>query len=116
MTQTKDQRTDPLADLVHEKSAEILYDVGFCVPEPAALARLKRAGFPVDHDSNMVRLTPDLLKDALDGLNRDVTLYDRAGATAAPYRQQSCFMGAGTPVNVFDLETSQHRPATRQDV
>ncbi|UCG25712.1 MAG: trimethylamine methyltransferase family protein [Chloroflexota bacterium] len=116
MTQTKDQPTDPLADLVHEKSAEILFDVGFCVPEPAALLRLKRAGFPVDDDSNMVRLTPDLLEDALDGLNRDVTLYDRAGATAAPYRQQSCFMGAGTPVNVFDLETSQHRPATRQDV
>ncbi|HSG15386.1 MAG TPA: trimethylamine methyltransferase family protein [Anaerolineae bacterium] len=116
MTQTKDQRTNLLADSVHERSAEILYDVGFCVPEPAALTRLQRAGFPVDYDSQMVRVTPDLLRDALDGLNHDVELYDRAGTTAVPYRQHSCFMGAGTPVNVFDLDTDKHRPATRRDV
>ena len=110
------QRTDCLADSVHEKSADILHEVGFCAPEPAALTRLEMAGFPVDHESQMVRVTPELLQSALAGLNRDVKLYDRTGKTAVPYRQQSCFMGAGTPVNVFDLETNEHRPATRRDV
>jgi trimethylamine--corrinoid protein Co-methyltransferase len=111
-----DQRTDSLADLVHEKSAEILNEVGFCVPEPAALARLEGVGFPVDNESQMVRVTADLMQSALAGLNRDVRLYDRAGQKVVPYQERSCFMGAGTPVNVFDLVTGKHRPATRQDV
>jgi trimethylamine--corrinoid protein Co-methyltransferase len=64
----------------------------------------------------MVRVTRSLVQSALTGLNRDVKLYDRAGQKVVPYQQRSCFMGAGTPVNVFDLVTSKHRPATRQDV
>jgi trimethylamine--corrinoid protein Co-methyltransferase len=116
VTQVTNQRTDSIAGLVHEKSAEILNDVGFCVPETDALARLEGAGFPVDHESQMVRVTPDLLNTALAGLNRDVKLYDRAGEEAVPNQQRTCFMGAGTPVHVFDLLTNAHRPATRQDV
>jgi len=116
LTQNKNQHTDSLADLVHEKSAEILYEVGFCVPEPVALARLESAGFPVDHDTQMVRLTPELMQSGLASLNRNVKLYDRSGQSAAPYDQKSCFMGAGTPVHVFDLVDGRHRSATRQDV
>ena len=101
---------------MHEKSVEILSEVGFCVPEPDALARLEAAGFPVDWESQMVRVTPELLETALDRLPRDVKLYDRAGEKPAPFGQHSCFMGAGTPVNVFDLQTGVRRPATRQDV
>jgi hypothetical protein len=39
-----------------------------------------------------------------------------SGETPAPFMTQSCFMGAGTPVHVFDLETGTRRPATRKDV
>jgi len=91
-------------------------DIGFCVPEPDALIRLNGAGFQVDHESQMVRVTPDLVRFALDGLNRDVKLFGRNGQQALPYLQQSCFMGAGTPVHVFDLESGQHRPSSRRDV
>ncbi|MEE8391214.1 MAG: trimethylamine methyltransferase family protein, partial [Anaerolineae bacterium] len=108
--------SDSVAELVHEKSVEILSEVGFCVPEQDALARLKAAGFPVDWDSQMVRVTPDLLETALGSLPRNVTLYDRAGETPAPFERGPCFMGAGTPVHVFDLETGEQRPATGQDV
>jgi trimethylamine--corrinoid protein Co-methyltransferase len=109
---------------VHEKSVEILSEVGFCVPEQAALARLETAGFPVDWESQMVRVTPELLEIALARLPRDVRLYDRTGEVPAPFERgpfddaqgRSCFMGAGTPVNVFDLRTGVRRPATRQDV
>ena len=97
MNQPRNRGNNALADLVHEKSAEILDEVGFCVPEPAALGRLESAGFPVDRESQMVRVTAELLEAALATLNREVELYDRAGKTVAPYRQQSCFMGAGTP-------------------
>ena len=111
-----DRMADSLAELVHEKSVEILGEVGFCVPEQGALAHLEAAGFPVDRESQMVRVTPDLLETALVRLPRDVRLYDRAGEMPASFERGPCFMGAGTPVNVFDLETGARRPATRQDV
>ncbi|GAB4537631.1 MAG: trimethylamine methyltransferase MttB [Anaerolineae bacterium] len=111
-----------LAELVHEKSLEILSETGFCVPDQGVLTQLEAAGFRVDHESQMVRVTAELLETALDNLPRDVRLYDRAGQSPAPLapsedisRPFSCFMGAGTPVNVFDLD-GRRRPATRQDV
>jgi trimethylamine---corrinoid protein Co-methyltransferase len=105
-----------VAELVHEKSLEILSEVGFCVPEPAALARLERAGFPVDHASQMVRLIPDLLDTALAHLPQDTALHHRAGTQRADVATGPRFMGAGTPVNVLDLETGRRRPATHRDV
>ena len=107
---------DSIAELVHEKSVHILSQAGFCVPELDALACLETAGFPVDRESRMVRVTLELLETALARLPRDVRLYDRAGVTPAPFERGPYFMGAGTPVNVFDLETGARRPATRQDV
>lgn len=130
-TMLADPHHDSVAELVHQKSVEILSEVGFCVPEQSALARLQTAGFPVDQQSQMVRVTPELLETALAHLPHNVSLYDRAGKPRnTPYaipaqggarwggtsEPKSCFMGAGTPVNVFDLETGLRRPATRQDV
>jgi trimethylamine--corrinoid protein Co-methyltransferase len=108
--------SDATAGLVHEKSVEILTEVGFCVPEQAALTRLKGAGFPVDRESQMVRLEPELLDQALAALPRDVLLYDRGGQEPLHTSSGSLFMGAGTPVNVLDLQTAHRRSATRQDV
>ena len=121
---------DSIADVVHAKSVEILSEVGFCVPEENALSRLEVAGFLVEPESRMVRVTPELLETALSRLPRDVRLYDRAGERLAPVPRSvpheasrtdtldggSRFMGAGTPVNVFDLKTGVRRPATWQDV
>jgi trimethylamine--corrinoid protein Co-methyltransferase len=113
---TDTQQVEKIADLVHEKSVEILTEVGFCVPDSETLARLVTAGFPVDLETQMVRLTPDLLAAALANLPKDVKLYDRAGETPAPYDKGSCFMGAGTPVNILDLDTGERRSATHRDV
>ena len=108
---------DPsLTDLVHEKSVEILAEVGFCAPEATLLARLDAAGFLVDHERQMARIPRELLQTALTDMKRGVKLYDRAGKVAAPYEEQSCFMGAGTPVKVLDLESGRPRASTRQDV
>jgi trimethylamine--corrinoid protein Co-methyltransferase len=102
--------------LIHEKSVEILTEVGFCVPEGNVLSRLERSGFIVDRDHQMVRLTPEMVESALESLTKGVNLYDRAGETPLPFGERSSFMGAGTPVNVIDLEIGVRRAATRQDV
>ena len=107
---------DATAELIHGKSVEILAEVGFCVPERDTLACLEAAGFPVDRETQMVRVTPELLETALARLPRDVALFDRSGETPVPFESGPRFMGAGTPINVLDLETGQRRPATRQDV
>lgn len=112
----EDQQDQRLAKLVHEKSVEILEETGFCVPESEVLARLDAAGFPVDRESQMVRVPNELLETALSNLPQEVTLYDRLGESPSPFQSRSCFMGAGTPVNVLDLHTGVRRPATRQDV
>lgn len=112
----KTNHPDAIAELVHEKSVEILLDVGFCVPDNDAQARLDSAGFPVNRETQMVTITTDLLETALGALPRHVKLYNREGDTLPNFGNASCFMGAGTPVNVFDLNNGEHRSATRQDV
>jgi trimethylamine--corrinoid protein Co-methyltransferase len=112
----KNQNPEKIASLVHQKSAEILLETGFCVPDNDALARLDACGFIVDPDSQMVQVSAEILDTALSRLPKQVKLYDRIGTNPAPYDQRSCFMGAGTPVNVLDLDTGTRRSATRQDV
>jgi trimethylamine--corrinoid protein Co-methyltransferase len=107
---------ESMAELVHARSVEILGEVGFCVPEPQALARLEAAGLIVDRDTQMVRVTPELLDEALSLVPHDVCLYDRTGTTQVPFRCSPYFMGAGTPVNVLDLQSGARREATHQDV
>jgi len=114
MTPTK--QAQPIADLVHEHSVDILIDVGFCVPDHGLLTRLAKEGFLVDHDSQMVRLTPDQIDLGLKQLPKELKFYNRDGIELSKFGQESCFMGAGTPVNVFDLHTGDHRPSTREDV
>ena len=108
--------SETLANLVHEKSVEILTEVGFCVPDDNVLARFDSAGFEVDFDSQMVRITNELLDSALQSLPKDVQLYTRDGKPLPQFRHEPCFMGAGTPVKVFDLHTGEQRSSTRQDV
>jgi trimethylamine:corrinoid methyltransferase-like protein len=113
---SKTHPTETIAKLVHEKSLEILTEVGFCVPDDSVLARLDSAGFLVNHESQMVRITPQLLDVALQSLPQDVRLYSRDGEILTQFGAESCFMGAGTPVNVFDLQSGKKRSSMRQDV
>ena len=112
----KNQPAEKIASLVHEKSVEILLDTGFCVPDAGVLTRLEKSGFIIDRETQMVRITPALLDSALEALPKNIQLYSRGGINPAPYDRRCCFMGAGTPVNVLDLESGLPRPATREDV
>jgi trimethylamine--corrinoid protein Co-methyltransferase len=107
---------EDICQLVHEKSVEILAETGFCVPDPEALARLDQAGFQVDRETYMVRAGGDLVQAALKSLPRGVQLYPRDGGPPLDFYTTPSFMGAGTPVNVFDLASGQRRAATRKDV
>jgi trimethylamine--corrinoid protein Co-methyltransferase len=110
------QDAGKIAELVHEKSVEILEEVGFCVPDERVLSRLDSVGFTVDKDSQMVRVPPDFFERAIDRLPKNVKLYHRDRENAENFERDPLFMGAGTPVNVLDLENGKRRSATWQDV
>jgi trimethylamine--corrinoid protein Co-methyltransferase len=101
---------------LHQKSVEILNEIGICVPAADVLQRLRGAGLPVDAERQMVRFPPDALEELLRRVPRDLKLYARDGQTPVPFEAGPRFMGSGTPVMVFDLETGERRPSTRQDV
>jgi trimethylamine--corrinoid protein Co-methyltransferase len=115
-TMPKTSHSEAIANLVHENSIGILMEVGFCVPDHGVLARLDSEGFVVDKESQMVRITSELLEAALGSLPKDFKLFNRDGVLLTQFGVDPCFMGAGTPVNVFDLGSGEHRSATRQDV
>jgi len=110
------QPSDEIAHLIHHKSIEILCDVGFSVPDLQTLAKLESVGFLVDDETQMVRITKDLLDEALRTLPQNVRLYQRGTQVGLDFNERSHFMGAGTPVNVQDLDTGERRPATWRDV
>lgn len=110
------ENRDTIAGLVHEKSVEILNEVGFCVPDAPTLNKLASAGFIVNTETQMVQIPPEFFQEAIKRIPQNVQLYDRAGNKPTQFGAFSHFMGAGTPVNVFDLETGTRRSATRQDV
>ncbi len=114
MNMTK--RSESIANIVHEQSLNILKDVGFCVPDQDLLIRLKTEGFQVDLETEMVLISTDLLESALESLPKDFKLYSRERKPLEKFGIESCFMGAGTPVNVFDLHSGEHRSSTRRDV
>ena len=110
------KHSESIANIVHESSMEILMDVGFCVPDSDLLIKLHAAGFQVDLETEMVLISSELLESALKSLPSDLMLYSRDGEPLQNFGVESCFMGAGTPVNVFDLHSGVHRSSTRQDV
>jgi trimethylamine--corrinoid protein Co-methyltransferase len=112
----KRSQADTIANLVHESSLEILQEVGFCVPDKDLLNRLVKEGFKVDPETQMVQIGSDLLEAALVKLPQVFTFHDREGNPLEKFGMEASFMGAGTPVNVFDLHSGEHRSSTRQDV
>lgn len=103
-------------ELIHQRTVQLLNDVGVCVPEANTRARLKRAGLPVNDETQMVRFPHHALDELLTRVPQGLKLYHRDGHTPVPFETGSCFMGSGTPVMVFDLHTGERRPSTRQDV
>jgi trimethylamine--corrinoid protein Co-methyltransferase len=112
----KNQNAVKIAELVHEKSVQILMEVGFCVPNEGVLSRLDSAGFIVDKESDMVRIPQDFFESALTTLPNNVQLFHRDREHVENFDRGPLFMGAGTPVNVLDLESGERRSATWQDV
>jgi trimethylamine--corrinoid protein Co-methyltransferase len=102
---------------IHSVSMEILSGVGVKVDYQTARDIFRQAGAQVDDDQACVRIPEELIRWTLDQEPQQFTLYG-----ADPDFQmeigggQVHFAGLGTPTDIIDTDTGEHRPSTMADV
>ena len=102
---------------IHEASMDILSSVGVKVDYGTARHLFRQAGADVDEERCCVCIPEELVRWALEQAPRQFTLYG-----ADPDFQMDIgggeihFAGLGTPTDIIDTETGEHRPSTMRDV
>jgi trimethylamine--corrinoid protein Co-methyltransferase len=105
--------------LAQIKSAtlHILEKVGVRFPSTRALAIFAEHGAQVDHDSQIVKLPPDLVTKAMSHAPRAYTLSGRAeGTDLVLDGTASYFSTDGCGTMTLDFETGERRASTKNDV
>jgi len=106
-------------ELVAIRSAtlHVLEHAGVCFPSERALRIFAEHGAQVDVDSQIVRLSPDLVTEAMSHAPRSYLLAGRAEGTDLLLDGTSSYFGTdGCGVETVDLETGERRPSTKEDV
>ncbi|MGD2178125.1 MAG: trimethylamine methyltransferase family protein, partial [Anaerolineae bacterium] len=102
---------------IHGASMEVLATVGIKVDYQAARDLFRQAGAEVDDEQACVRIPEALVRWALDKAPQQFTLY---GADPGFYMEigggEVHFAGLGTPTDIIDTDTGEHRPSTMGDV
>jgi trimethylamine--corrinoid protein Co-methyltransferase len=102
---------------VHEKSIQILEDVGVKFWEQSAMDILEKAGAIVDHKSSIVRFPRDLVLRSLKKAPREILLAGRNKKHDLVLGNGKSYFGTlGTAPLVFDLNTRERRYAVRKDL
>ena len=101
----------------HYSSLEILETVGMVVREETTLKLLEEAGANVDHKSKLVKIPQHLIQEILKKIPKGGrTHYGRNPKHNAKTGEYVCFR-AGSPVPyTYDINTGEHRPATKKDL
>jgi trimethylamine--corrinoid protein Co-methyltransferase len=109
--------TDEQLDRLQEATLDILENVGVKFPSEKALRMFAEHGAQVDHETQIVKIKPDMVFNAL----KTVPRYFVMGARLPEYDLQlqdgtTYFTTDGCGVQVADLYTGTIRPSTKADV
>jgi trimethylamine--corrinoid protein Co-methyltransferase len=108
------------ADQVTELRAatlSVLETVGVHFPSERALRIFSQAGAHVDSEKQVVRLSPDLVLEAMSHAPRVYTLSGRAkGTDLILDGEASYFATDGCGIQTIDLESGEQRSSTKADV
>jgi len=102
---------------VQNGTLHLLQEVGVHFPSPRALQIFDDHGATVDHETQIVRIPPDLVKKAMSTAPRSFVLggrEERFDLTLDGRSSYLCTDGCG--VHVVDLETRQQRPSRKADI
>jgi trimethylamine--corrinoid protein Co-methyltransferase len=102
---------------IQAATLHILEDVGVHIPSARARRVFAEHGAQVDRDRRIVRLSPDLVKEALSHAPRFYTLSGRAAGTDLLLDGTASYFGTdGCGTQAVDFETGELRPSCKDDV
>jgi trimethylamine--corrinoid protein Co-methyltransferase len=105
-------------DQMHEATMHVLEEVGIRFPSQKALKIFAEAGAQVDFDESIVKLSPDLVMNALSKTPRSYTLASRGDPQLDMILDgRNIYIGGeGTGHTMIDLHTGERRPSKKGDV
>ena len=104
-------------DQLQEATLQILEDVGVRFPSEEALAIFAERGAQVDHDTQVVKISRDLVRQALATVPRHFHLGARDPLCDLHLEEGvTYFTTDGCGVETVDFETRQRRPSRKADV
>lgn len=109
--------SDEQLDALQETTLRILEEVGVRFPSPKALTIFADHGAQVDWTSQIVKLSPDLVFQAISHVPRYFCMAGRDPAYDLSLREGvTYFTTDGCGVETIDFETRQRRPSCKADV
>ena len=109
--------SDEQLDQIQDATLQILEDVGIKFPSKKALAVLAAHGAEVDHGTQIVKLSRDLVHRAMATVPRYFQVGARDPACDFHLKQGfTYFCTDGCGVETVDFETRQQRPSRKNDV
>lgn len=109
--------SDEQLDTLQETTLRILGEVGVRFPSPKALTIFADHGAQVDWASQIVKLSPDLVFQAISHVPRYFCMAGRDTAYDLSLREGvTYFTTDGCGVETIDFETRQRRPSCKDDV
>ena len=104
-------------ETIRSATLHILQHVGVHFPSERALRVFAEHGAQVDVHSQIVRLPPDLVTEAMSRAPRSYVLSGRAGGTDLVLDGSSCYFGTdGCGTETVDFETGERRRSCKADV
>ena len=104
-------------DLIKSGTLQVLQDVGVHFPSEQALKVFASHGATVDMETQIVRLQPELVLQAMSRAPRSYTLSGRSDGTDLTLDgSRSYFCTDGCGVHTQDFETGEIRPSRKEDV
>jgi trimethylamine--corrinoid protein Co-methyltransferase len=104
-------------ETIRSATLHILQHVGVHFPSERALRVFAEHGAQVDMDSQIVRLSPDLVTEAMSRTPRSYVLSGRAEGTDLVLDGSNCYFGTdGCGTETVDFETGERRRSCKADV
>lgn len=102
---------------IDEDSRKVLHETGVKIHNKKALLLFEKAGAKVDHDSQHVCISPDLIEEALTNVSHQFVVWNRDGSTSYDLNDGSLYgHNVGGCVRIYDYEKRAPRDASENDL
>lgn len=109
--------TDEELDHIHRATLEVLEHQGIFVQHDEALDLFAKGGARINPKTKIVKIPAFMVKDALDSTPETVVMHARDPRQDAVIEaNRVAFTNFGEALNVYDIDTGEHRETTKKDL